>query len=497
MKSMTSLRSQVASDDLKKLDAPGQAAPFGSFIVTSPDAAGAVDHPDPSFGGQFVASPGSAGALQLPAAFGNLSVNSQVNTSAPTFTFPAGLRGTDDAVDAINAVKYRSQVISYEPLEGHRKTPHHLRAARLRAADGSELGLTNTQWAGSFGKVRVGAYLCGPRSGQLVAVKEMRRFPKLEPIAAKRYTLDTADEDVEAEKLFILHAHGPDFLMAHLVTAKSNFLVMPLMEGDLCSLIETTRKADVPPMKDEAKVHLFFGAAKQLSEELCNFHEVTYSVVSDIKPPNILVHQALGFKLADFGLVTPVDLQTGVVKGASFGTPGYNAPEKYLPNQTGLNSDVWGMGITLLEIVTARTNPLNRFKSPKVVKLSYLKQEVQLHKEYIAWHKAQPRTANDQIDLERLTPADSPYTVYFNELQSLGATLSQTMLDSVLQPNPELRWSSGELAQWAADQHADLQTPDFAKKMLSWHADENDSTENIVDLLQLNRDGILRQTQKA
>jgi serine/threonine protein kinase len=472
------------------LATPHPAVGFGSRFVNASASTPTAPHPVGPFGSHFVAASASALAMQPTAALGNLCVDSRKRPSEGIFSALGGRRAP---TDVIGAIKYRSQIISHEPIEGHSKTPDHLRAARLSGADGSELGLTNTQWAGSFGKVRVGLFLAGPRNGQLAAVKEMRRLPKLDPVAKKRYTLDTADEDVEAEKLAILHAHGPDFLMAHLASEKSNFLVMPLMEGDLCALIKTTRQADVP-MNDADKVHLFFGAAKQLSEELYNFHTVTQSVVSDIKPPNILLHQTLGFKLADFGLVTPVNLHTGLINGASFGTPGYNAPEKYWPNSTGLNSDVWGMGVTLLEIVTAHRNPLNRFKSPKVANLSYLKQEVQLHKEYIDWHSAQTRTGYNKIDIENLSPAESPYTVYFNELRKLGTTLCETMLDSVLQPNPELRWSSEQLAQWAADQHAGLKVPDYAKNMLRWHADEHDSTENIVDQLQLHRDAILSQS---
>jgi serine/threonine protein kinase/WD40 repeat protein len=87
----------------------------------------------------------------------------------------------------------------------------------------------------------------------------------------------------------------------------------------------------------------------------------------DVKPSNIMVDTAGQSWLIDFGLArwnqasseagappnfAAVDGEDGLTKGP-MGTPEYMAPEQY-EGQTDVRSDVWGLGVTLYELLTLR-----------------------------------------------------------------------------------------------------------------------------------------------
>ncbi|KAH9412800.1 Dual specificity mitogen-activated protein kinase kinase 3 [Dermatophagoides pteronyssinus] len=109
---------------------------------------------------------------------------------------------------------------------------------------------------------------------------------------------------------------------------------------------------------------------------------IAYSVVSalnflydmkiihrDVKPSNILINRSGQIKLCDFGISGY--LVDSVAKTFEAGCKAYMAPERLVPNQKGYNirSDVWSLGLTLLEIATGKfpypTNDL--FKQIKSV----------------------------------------------------------------------------------------------------------------------------------
>ena len=73
----------------------------------------------------------------------------------------------------------------------------------------------------------------------------------------------------------------------------------------------------------------------------------------DIKPENILLSQAEGYKLADFGLVTARETATMPLHGELWSTISYAAPESFTEAVAGnIRSDIYSLGITLYEAVT-------------------------------------------------------------------------------------------------------------------------------------------------
>jgi len=77
----------------------------------------------------------------------------------------------------------------------------------------------------------------------------------------------------------------------------------------------------------------------------------------DVKPPNILLHQDGRVLLTDFGVA-----RLSGVAGTG-GTPPYMAPEQFMGDDTGPYTDIYGLGITLYEMLSGGELPF-RGESP-------------------------------------------------------------------------------------------------------------------------------------
>ncbi|MCO5570491.1 hypothetical protein L7F22_024213 [Adiantum nelumboides] len=74
----------------------------------------------------------------------------------------------------------------------------------------------------------------------------------------------------------------------------------------------------------------------------------------DIKPQNILLNDAFVAKLADFGMSRLMQRDASSVMTGVRGTPGYIAPEWFSHGTVSKKSDIYSMGVVMLEIVAGR-----------------------------------------------------------------------------------------------------------------------------------------------
>ena len=181
-------------------------------------------------------------------------------------------------------------------------------------------------------------------------------------VAIKVFAAGTASDDGRrrAEGNLLARLNHPNLVTlhdAHLAPADSetpSFLVMELVEGpDLRSELEKG------PLAGEATAQV----ASEIAEALVAVHSLGI-VHRDLKPANILLaptglpSPAYHAKLADFGIAHLLGEERMTTDGLVIGTAGYLSPEQATGREPGAESDVYALGLVVLECLTGeRTYP--------------------------------------------------------------------------------------------------------------------------------------------
>ncbi|MFN3193536.1 MAG: serine/threonine protein kinase [Aureliella sp.] len=186
---------------------------------------------------------------------------------------------------------------------------------------------------------------------QKFAVKVLQ--PRL--ISSKTLSNRFAREAQAASRL-----HHPNIVPArHFGTeADQNYIVMPLIDGtSLDRLISNT--ADVAPnmqalfgeLRNDYRRIAQLGA--QIASALTHAHS-NGMIHRDIKPANLLLDRRANVWITDFGLAKLYDDESDLSRtGELIGTPRYMAPEQLI-GSADERSDIYGVGLTLYELITRR-----------------------------------------------------------------------------------------------------------------------------------------------
>ena len=178
-------------------------------------------------------------------------------------------------------------------------------------------------------------------------------------VAVKLFRSDAADADevrrqqAEVQVLASLNHPGLAMLMDAGVDEQDPghpkaFVVMQLIDGS--DLRSRLRRGPLPPRDVEQ-----LGA--DLADALHHIHSKGI-VHRDVKPANVLLAHTPGSdtrphpKLADFGIARLVDGTRLTATGVTIGTANYLSPEQARGEHVGPPSDVYSLGLVLLECLT-------------------------------------------------------------------------------------------------------------------------------------------------
>lgn len=125
-------------------------------------------------------------------------------------------------------------------------------------------------------------------------------------------------------------------------TMELNVVIEFVSAGDVTGRIKSG------PLNEVASAHIIFQTLQGLA-----FLHAKSIMHRDIKPDNLLLDFDGTVKLADFGIAAQLE-DSAEKRMSSVGTPWYTAPEVINGEEYSFTCDVWSLGCTLFELITAR-----------------------------------------------------------------------------------------------------------------------------------------------
>ena len=148
------------------------------------------------------------------------------------------------------------------------------------------------------------------------------------------------------------------------------FLVMEYVDGP--SLAEVLKKS---PLKEKKALEYI----KQILSTMSFAHDKKI-LHRDIKPSNILINSNDVIKVVDFGIAKMMDRKGITSTGFTMGSPWYMSPEQIVGHELDTRSDIYSLGITFFEMLTAKV-PFNDTSEYKIYE-KHQKEPVPSLKEY-------------------------------------------------------------------------------------------------------------------
>ena len=196
--------------------------------------------------------------------------------------------------------------------------------------------------------------------GRMCAIKEM----SIQALSPPEQVL--AVQNFEQEAQLLANLHHPYLPQVHDFFQDGHsgryYLVMDFVEGETLEEM-LTRQGTLT--EDVVRVW-----GSQLCDVLHYLHQQSPPIIfRDLKPGNIMLDKNSQIKLIDFGIARffkPAQTKDTQV----IGTPGFAAPEQYGQGQTDTRSDVYGLGVTLLTLLTGYDPAQTPFALPEARQLN-------------------------------------------------------------------------------------------------------------------------------
>ncbi|KAE8680317.1 putative S-locus lectin protein kinase family protein [Hibiscus syriacus] len=163
----------------------------------------------------------------------------------------------------------------------------------------------------------------------------------------------------------LLHSHGIDKRIEEQFMAETKALVYEYMENGSVDKLLFENKHEI---EWDKLYEIAVGAATGL--EYLHHFSLKKIIHYDIKPANVLLDSNFCPKIADFGLAKLCNREsTNITMSRVGGTPGYAAPEIWMPFPVSYKCDAYSFLVMLFEIIGRRRNFVenNREKAKTMV----------------------------------------------------------------------------------------------------------------------------------
>jgi len=196
------------------------------------------------------------------------------------------------------------------------------------------------------GRYELGQLLGGGTADVYLGTDTRLRRPVVVKIARSGPEIEDVDRfDNEMRLLAGLHDPGLVTLYDAGTVDGRAYLVMQYVPGG--TLGERLHREGALPADEVSRI------GTTLAEALAYLHE--HQVIHrDIKPGNVLIDQEGTVRLGDFGIARTVDAARVTATGLVIGTPAYLSPEQARGEPATPASDLYALGLVLLECLTGR-----------------------------------------------------------------------------------------------------------------------------------------------
>ena len=171
-------------------------------------------------------------------------------------------------------------------------------------------------------------------TGRMLAIKKISYYKKTR-------------RDMLAKEITTLYSCGEcpctvAFYGAYYTEGFVNIVLEYMDGGSMCNAL-----AQCGPLPEP----VLAGVAFQCLWGLAFLHQA-HRVHRDIKPSNILINSRGNVKLTDFGVTADIQERTNQLCNTYVGTFKYMSPERIVSSPYGPSSDIWSLGISLIEMAT-------------------------------------------------------------------------------------------------------------------------------------------------
>ncbi|KAF8772325.1 hypothetical protein HU200_005917 [Digitaria exilis] len=239
-------------------------------------------------------------------------------------------------------MRYRPEIF----IDVSGQDDHRLEFGQIKRFSWRELQIATNNFSeqnvlgkGGFGKVYKGV-LSGPDSIK-IAVKRL-------------LNVESRDGELafltEVELISIAVHKNILRLIGFCTTPTERLLVYPFMENLSVASRLRDIKLNEPALDWSTRMRIALGAAHGLEylHEHCN----PKIIHRDVKAANVLLDGNFEAVVGDFGLAKMMDIGRNTVTTGLRGTMGHIAPEYIKTGRPSVKTDIYGYGVTLLEIVT-------------------------------------------------------------------------------------------------------------------------------------------------